>query len=205
MTIATHLTVTEISQLIGAAAAMLATLWAIAIWIAARVCRKRADEIIAATTGAIQKFIASQMDGLIANRDPKSYYTLDLQFPGGESLQVPMISGVPVQALENISITVTSHCTRETIATLVCKGFGHIPSHAHKHHHESVTVISGVVTDLVSGRIYREGEKWEIEPGQFHAATFQNCVLILRYTPPLLTAHARPVDLAAMDKVFANA
>lgn len=196
------MTITEISQLLGAAAAMLATLWAIAIWIAAKICRNRTDEIISATTGAIQKFISGQMDALVSNRDPKSYYTLDLQFPSGESLRVPMIPGVPVMALENISICVTAHCKKETIATLVCRGFGHIPTHAHAHHHETVKVISGVVTDLDTGRIYREGETWEIEPGTFHAATFQNCVLILRYHPPLSTAHERPVDLAAMDKVF---
>ena len=192
----------DIGSLLGGCATLLASLWAIAIWIAARVCRKRTEEIIAATTGAIQKFIASQMDGLIANRDPKSYYTLDLLFPGGESLRVPMIPGVPVMALENVGITVTSHNVRETIATLVCKGFGHIPSHAHAHHHETVRVISGTMTCLETGTIYREGDVWEIIPGEFHSATFQDCVLVLRYHPPLFSAHDRPVDLSAMAKVF---
>ena len=195
-------TYSDIGTLLAGAAAILAALWSIAIWIAARVCRKRTEEIIAATTGAIQKFIASQMDGLIANRDPKSYYTLDLLFPGGESLRVPMIPGVPVMALENIAVTVTSHSVRETIATLVCTGFGHIPPHAHAHHHETVTVIAGTMTDLATGTIYREGSVWEIAPGEFHSATFSDCVLILRYHPPLFLAHDRPVDLSAMSKVF---
>lgn len=192
----------DIGSLLGGVATLLASLWAIAIWIAARVCRKRTEEVIAATTGAIQKFIANQMDGLIAHRDPKSYYTLDLLFPGGESLRVPMIPGVSIMALENIGVTVTSHNTRETIATLVCKGFGHIPPHAHAHHHETVRVISGTMTCLATGTVYREGDVWEIPPNEFHSATFQDCVLILRYHPPLFSAFDRPVDLTAMSKVF---
>ena len=192
----------DLAALLGASAALLTALWAVAIWVAAKICRKRTDEIIAATTGAIQRFIASQMGALIHHRDPKSYYTLDLVFPGGESLRVPMIPGVSVTALENIGVTVTSHNARETIATLVCKGFGHVPPHAHAHHHESVTVISGTMTCLDTGRIYREGDTWEIEPNTYHSATFQDCVLILRYHPPLFTAAERPVDLSKMATIF---
>ena len=192
----------DIASLLGGAAALLTALWGIAIWVAAKICRKRTDEIISATTGAIQKFIVGQMQALIASRDPKSYYTLDLIFPGGDSLRVPMIPGVSVSALENISITVTSHSKRETIATLVCNGFGHIPPHAHAHHHETVSVVSGTMTCLDSGRIYREGDVWEIEPGNFHSATFADCVLILRYHPPLFTAAERPVDLSKMATIF---
>ena len=196
------ITYSDVAGLLGGSAALLASLWAIAIWVAAHICRKRTDEIISATTGAIQKFIGAQMDAIILNRDPRSFYTLDLMFPAGESLRIPMISGVPVQALENITITVSAHCKKETIATLVCKGFGHIPSHAHALHHESVRVISGTMTCLTTGKIYREGDSWEIEPGTFHAATFHDCVLILRYHPPLHTAHDRPVDLSAMATIF---
>ena len=196
------MTITETGQLLGGSAAMLAALWAVAIWIAARVCRKRTDEIISATTGAIQKFIAGQMASAILGRDPKAYYTLDLLFEGGDSLRVPMIPGCPLTVLENISITVTAHCKKQTIATLVCKGFGHIPSHAHASHHEEVHVISGTMTDMLTGRIYREGETWSIPPNEFHSATFHDCVLILRYHPPLQTAHERPVDLSAMERVF---
>ena len=201
MTLATY-TLADIGTLLGGIAALLTILVTITLLVAARFSRKRTDEIIAATTGAIQKFIASQMDGLISHRDPKSYYTLDLLFPGGESLRVPMIPGVSVMALENVGVTVTSHNIRETIATLVCKGFGHIPSHAHAHHHETVRVISGTMTCLETGTVYREGDVWEIAPGEFHSATFHDCVLVLRYHPPLFSAHDRPVDLSAMSKVF---
>lgn len=196
------ITYSDIAGLLGGSAALLTALWGIAIWVATRIVRKRTDEIISATTGAIQKFIAGQMDALIAHRDPKSYYTLDLIFPGGEGLRIPMVPGVSVTALENIGVTVTSHNARETIATLVCKGFGHIPPHAHVSHHESVTVISGSMTCLNTGRIFREGETWEIPPGEFHSATFQDCVLILRYHPPLFTAAERPVDLSKMATIF---
>jgi hypothetical protein len=192
----------DTSVSLAAIVSIIATISSVSLWVSSRVCRKNKEEIIAATTGAIQKFIGGQLESLVANRDPKSYYTLELLFPGGESLRVPMIPGCPVTVLENISVGITSHTKQETIGTLVCKGFGHIPSHAHAHHHETVTVISGIVTDLITGRIYREGETWEIPPGEFHSATFHDCVLILRYHPPLLTAHERPVDLAAMGKVF---
>lgn len=196
------MTLHDTSVSLAAIVSILATLSTLSLWVSARLCRKNKDEIISATTGAIQKFIAGQLEAMVSHRDPKTYYTLELLFPGGESLRVPMIPGCPVTVLENISVGITSHGKTETIGTLVCKGFGHIPTHAHAHHHESVTVISGQVTDLNTGRIFREGDTWEIPPGEFHSATFHDCVLILRYHPPLFTANDRPVDLAAMDKVF---
>ena len=202
MHIIATVTMSDIGSLLGGFAALLASLWGIAIWIAAKVCRKRTDEIISATTGAIQKFISGQMESLIHGRDPASYYTLDLSFPGGDSLRIPMICGVPITALENVTVTVTSHNKRETIATLVCKGFGHIPPHAHAAHYETVTVVAGTMTCLSSGRIFREGESWDIPPGEFHSATFADCVLILRYHPPLFTAAERPVDLSKMATIF---
>lgn len=195
-------TYADIAALMGAAAALLTAIPVIVVWVGARIGRKRTDEIIAATTGAIQRFIASQMDALIANRDPRTYYTLELLFPCGRTLRTAMIPGVCVTSLENIGITITSHNERETIGTLVCKGFGHIKPHAHVHHHESVQVISGTMTCLETGRIFRERETWEIPPGEFHSATFQDCVLILRYHPPLFTAADRPVDLSAMAAIF---
>jgi hypothetical protein len=196
------MTSSDITTNLTAIASIFATVSAAAIWIGTKVSRKRTDEIISATTGAIQKFIASQMTNAIEGRDPKSYYTLDLLFAGGETLRVPMIPGVALTALENIAITVTAHCKSHTIATLVCKGFGHIPSHAHASHHEDIRVISGMMTCLTTGKIYKENDVWTIPPGEFHAATFHDCVLIIRYHPPLLTAHERPVDLTAMDQVF---
>jgi quercetin dioxygenase-like cupin family protein len=203
----THYTsLSDIGTLLGGLAAILGLSWTVGCILAKKIakgiCKASETRIIAATTEQMQKFIASQMTDLISNRDPKSYYTLDLNFPTGESLKVPMIPGLPVQVLENILVTVTSHTKRETVATLVCKGFGHIPLHAHLAHTETVLVISGTMTCMQSGRIYREGESWEITEGEFHGAHFADCVLVIRYHPPLLTAAERPVNLTAMGDVF---
>lgn len=192
----------DIGSFLGGLAAILTVTIPVCYGIGKRICKQSETKIIAATTEQIQKFIASQMTDLVSNRDPKSYYTLDLEFPTGESLKVPMIPGLPVQVLENILVTVTSHTQKETIATLVCRGFGHIPPHCHPAHDETVTVIAGTVTCMDSGRIYRQGEEWYIEKGKMHGAHFHDCVLVIKYHPPLLTAHERPVSLTAMGVVF---
>lgn len=192
----------ELAKLLGALAAIITPLWGITLFIQSRIAKRQTGEIVTATTAAIQAFISRRLMQCIDGRDPASYYTLEMAFPGGESMRVPMIPGLPLQVLENIKVTVTSHSKTETIATLVCEGHGNVGLHAHPTHHESIRVETGAMTCMTTGKIYREGDVWDIPAGEFHGAFFSNCVLIIRYHPPLPTASAAPVNLDAMKTLF---
>lgn len=192
----------DLNIILPACATICTTLWGVGQWLSVKRHKKQTETLVAATTGAVQAFIARQMLQFIDGRDPNSYYTLELLFPCGETLRTPMIPGVPITVLENIAVTVTAHSKSETIATLVCKGFGHIGMHAHPNHHESIRVETGTITCMATGRIYREGEVWEVPPGEMHGAHFADCVLIIRYHPPLPTAAQHPVSLEPMPRVY---
>lgn len=192
----------ELAKLLGALAAILTPLWGITMFIQSRIAKRQTGAIVAATTAAMQAFIAKQLMKCIDGRDPATFYTLEMAFPGGESMRIPMIPGLPLQVLENIKVEVVSHNQKETIVTLVCEGLGNIGSHSHPSHHESIQVIAGTMTCMATGRVYREGETWEVPPGEMHGAFFANCVLVIRYHPPLPTAASSPVDLSAMPTLF---
>lgn len=192
----------DLAKLLGALTAILTPLWGITMFIQSRIAKRQTGEIVAATTAAMQAFIARQLMQCIDGRDPNSFYTLEMAFPGGESMRVPMIPGLPLQVLENIKVTVTSHTKSETIATLVCEGFGNVGMHSHPTHHESIQVVSGTMTCMTTNKIYRQGDIWEVPPGEMHGAFFANCVLVIRYHPPLPTAANAPVNLDAMKVLF---
>lgn len=194
--------ITDYGTLLSGLAALITALWAIAMFTFSRLAKKRTQQFLDATTAAMSVFIAERMKLMIADRDPKSYYTMDLNFPDGNSIVVPMIPGVPVRVLENVDVTVLHHGVNETILSLVCDGFGHIGPHSHERTCERIEVKRGVVTDLQTGHIYRAGDVWEIPAGESHGATFQDVVALLYHKPPLPTAYERPVNLDAVEKIY---
>lgn len=192
----------DLAKLLGVLATILTPLWGITMFIQSKIAKRQTGVIVAATTAAMQSFIARQLLRCIDGRDPSTFYTLEMAFPGGESMRIPMIPGLPLQVLENIKVEVVSHNQKETIATLVCDGFGNVGMHSHPSHHESIRVIAGTMTCMSTGKLYREGDTWEVQPGEMHGAFFANCVIVIRYHPPLPTAAESPVNLDAMNSVF---
>lgn len=193
---------TDYGPLLGGIASLITVLWGIAMWTFNRMAKLRTKQFIDATTAAVQAIIAARMRSMIEDRDPKTYYTMDLSFPDGNKLAVPMIPGVPVRVLENVDVTVIHHGPQETILSLVCDGFGHIGEHCHEMTSERIEIKRGTMTDVKSGRVYRAGDVWEIPAGESHGAVFQDVIALLYHKPPLPTAAERPVNLDAMEKIY---
>ena len=156
------------------------------------------------TTASMQAMLAANIQEAISSLDPDSYFTLDLAFPSGDKLHIPVLVGRPLTVLENISIAVLSHSKRETVLSLVCKGHGHIDPHAHLHSTEDITIIRGTITCLETGRKYEAGDRWTIPAGEFHGANFQDVTAILVHHPPLPRASERPASLEAMSRIFSS-
>ncbi len=164
--------------------------------------KARADALIEATTASVQAQIARNILSEVSDRDPTDYYTLDMRYPDGSFMIVPMIPWVPLMLLENIRIGVIDIHSDTTTLLLVCDGFGHIKSHFHEHTTEEIKILRGVMTCIETGTIYRTNDVWSCKPGEVHGATFQDCVAMITHRPALPLASQQPVDVSQMRKVY---
>ena len=163
---------------------------------------KKTKSEIEATTASMQRVVANALQAAADREDPEKYFTLSVVFESGLSMAVPMFQLQEMYISENIKMAVIDNTPETTTVLLRCNGFGHLPKHRHNDTCETVEVRSGVVTHLETGTQYRAGDRWVIPPGEIHSATFQDCVLLLTYRPPLPTAKAQPADLSALHKVY---
>jgi len=170
-------------------------------WLTKRWHRRALSELTEATTASVQAVVARNLKAITDRLDPESFFTLDLRFPNGETLHVPVVIGKPLGYLENITLMVTSHNKAGTFLIMECKGFGRITEHSHSTT-EEVTVLSGTMTCLATGRVYKTGDKWVIPPHTLHGANCQDLLASVYHHPPLPTAAERPVSLEAMSKIF---
>lgn len=196
------MTVTELCTVAVSATTVVGGITTWINWIISRRQIKRA--LGEATTGFMQVLIAEGLQREIEKHSPERYTTLKMHFPNGHWIAAPIITGVPLQCYENITITGTSHNEQETIATLVCRGFGHISQHSHDQD-ETIRVMSGFMVCLATGRRYVAGEEWHVPAEEVHGAYFQDAVCILRYIPRLPLASEQPVALSSMGQCFSPA
>lgn len=192
----------DIGSMLVGVAAILGVFVTIMKWMMNRDRNKQTDLILAATTAMVQKNIVKMMLDATEKLDPEKYYTHELCFPGDLKMFVPMIPGVPLPILENITIQVIAHNSKETILAMNCTGFGHIGQHSHGDTTEEIRIQSGMMTDLKTGKQYRKDDVWIIDPNVEHSATFQDCVAIVILRPPLPTAKERPVNMDDSEKIF---
>lgn len=175
---------------------------AFVLWLRKWGKRTRQEIVQAATTAGIQAAVKQHLEALAEKEDPNNYFTLDVHFDGGLCLAVPMFKGSGALVAENMVMRVARHGKDYTALDLQCHGFGHLPKHHHASTCETIEVKEGIVTHLETGRIYRAGETWVIPAGEVHSATFQDCWCIVTHRPALPTAHERPMNLDAMERVF---
>lgn len=160
------------------------------------------DTMVRATTGYMQQLIKRTLEREALKRDPSEFWTLGIEFEGGHKMAVPMFPGFRVMVAENIEMAVQDHGKDQTELGLWCEGFGTLKRHCHSDNCETVHVERGTVTHLETGRVYRKGETWTIEQGEWHSALFADCYCRVIHRPPLPSAAVRPVNLDAMKSVF---
>jgi len=172
------------------------TLWA---W---SMLRKIKREVIEATSAHIFRIIRTALEREAGRHDPSEYYTLEIAFEGGHVMAVPMFNGTRMLIAENVEMAVSDHTKTQTELGLWCEGIGSLVRHRHMESCETVHVERGTVTCLETGVIYRAGDVWHIEQGEWHSATFHDCYCRIIHRPPLLTAAVRPMNLQAIPNVF---
>lgn len=144
----------------------------------------------------IDELVAGHIEGLLVNRDPASYYTLDISFENGVEIIVPMIPLVEITVAKNLHLFVADHNSEETLIQIRSSGFTSLPPHRHVNSIERIEIRRGYVTHLESGHVYRTGEVWEIPMGELHSAVFSDHFLaFITHRPALPTAKRRPVNL----------
>ena len=192
----------HIGAIMGYLAAIVVPTAGLLAWIFKKITDVQTNKLIEANTNSVQKLISKQLIKAIDGLDLDEYYTLDLKFPDGNFLHVPMIPNVSLSFLENVSMTVISHSKYATRLSLVCNGFGNLPEHCHELTSEEIRIEEGYMTCVKTGRRYGPGETWVLPPGEFHGAMMHDCVAIITHRPPLPKASQRPVNILAMDNIF---
>ncbi len=194
-----------LGQFLGGLGGLAAFLGAVAtVWkfVIQKWASKTKTELIEATSYHMQSIIRASLEREALRHAPADYYTLDIEFEGGLKMAVPMFSGTRMLVSENIEMAVQDHNADHTELGLWCDGFGAMKKHFHAGNCETVHVERGTVTHVESGHVYRAGDTWVIEPGEWHRAVFQDCYCRIIHRPPLLTGAVRPVNLGDMPRVF---
>lgn len=150
----------------------------------------------------IQNYLSNEMLKTVEELDTHDFFTLDMAFPSGEVVNVPIIEDTSIMVFENISMTVLAHTKDYTMVLVKCRGYGTIPIHSHSNSLEEIQIFEGTMACLTTGTQYKKGDIWRIEPNQKHGASLHNCYAIITYKPPLLTANERPVNLHSMESIF---
>lgn len=197
---------TELWLKLVIALASLAGTSGLAAWIVSALKRSFAQntrEIIAeATTAGIQAAIKRNLEARYEEEDPAKTLTLDVHFPNGYVLLVPLFQGAALVA-ENLVMRVAMQNKEFTALDLKAIGFGHLPPHFHATTCETIEIRTGSMTHLETGNIYRPGQTAVFAPGEMHSATFEpGTWCIVTHRPSLPSAKDRPANLSAMPDVF---
>lgn len=192
----------HIGAIMGYLAAIIVPTAALLGWVFKKITDLQTDKLIEANTNSVQRLISKQLTKAVDGLDLDEYYTLDLKFPDGNFLNVPMIPNVSLSFLENVSMTVISHSKHATRLSLVCNGFGNLPEHCHELTSEEIRIEEGYMTCIKTGHRYVAGDVWVVPPGEFHGAMMHDCVAIITHRPPLPKASQRPMNILAMDNIF---
>lgn len=163
--------------------------------------KSQRDLIDKATTAGIQAVIQQCLEARCERENPKTWLTLDVHFPNGFCLLVPLFRDGELVA-HNITMRVARHSKESTALDLQCNGFGHLPPHYHASTCETIEVREGIVTHVETGTIYRPGQTWVIPAGEMHSAIFQDAWCIVTHRPSLPNGVERPANLSAMPDVF---
>jgi hypothetical protein len=138
---------------------------------------------------------------LVGKSDQAHIRTLDIRFEGGIYISLPVIIGVsysPYPGLEMTGLRTNHDGTHYTLATQQPVT---LVRHCHEEE-EGVEVVSGTMTDLDSGRVYRRGETWQIDPNKNHRVYFESHGLFLcTIKPPLPLANDRPVNVDRLHEL----
>lgn len=162
---------------------------------------KRIDALKDTSISGILKATASNIRALCEVADPQKLRTLDIGFEHGIYVSIPIIIGTtysPYSGLEITGIRSNAECTDYSMQTTQ-------PVTLVRHSHEEreiVEVLDGSMTDLDSGRVYRKGEAWDIEPNLQHRVYFEaHGLYIATIRPPLPLASERPVNVDRLHEL----
>lgn len=160
------------------------------------VVKTRADLLIA---------FANLIEKQFADLDKSAYVTLDYRMDGDiRCLRIPLHFSRVTEPLQGMRLQLVAHDADETVYSVSTIGH-HEQVRFHWHYHdemELVQVVKGSVTDVDSGRVYKAGEIWIIEPGVRHIADFNEAFCLCTVRPPLPYASTHPIQLQGIAFVY---
>lgn len=132
---------------------------------------------------------------------PDRVHTLDIKFAQGIYVSIPVIVGKTYSPWPGLDLTGIRSCGDGTFYNLTTTHPVTLVRHSHEEK-ETVEVIMGSMTDLDSGRVYRKGETWEIEPQRDHRVFFEaHGIFVVTVQPPLPKLAERPVSVDRLTEL----
>lgn len=126
---------------------------------------------------------------------PHRTRVIDIKFMVPEALiRLPVILDQWLTVLPGCEIMGDQFASDKTTYFLRCDNTARIRRHTHDGA-ESVLVIKGCMRDLATGKLYAEGQTWDIPAGQVHSVVFEapednssHGLFLVTVTPPLPTS-----------------
>jgi quercetin dioxygenase-like cupin family protein len=138
-------------------------------------------------------------------KDKRTYVTLDYRMDGiAQCLRIPLSFDEITEPLDGMRLQLVEHSKKETVYSVSTIGH-HALVRFHWHYHEEmeiVQVVKGKVTDVQTGRIYKPGEIWVIDPNVRHIADFDEAFCLCTVRPPLPYAETHPIMLFGVGSVY---
>lgn len=161
----------------------------------------KVDAMTDTSVTGILSAVAGNIRTITEQTDPKKLHTLDIMFAHGVYVSIPVVIGMTYSPWPGMDLTGIASTEIETTYSLKTVQPVALVRHSHEER-ESVMVLTGSMTDLDSGRVYRRGEAWDIEPGMDHRVYFEAPgVFVATIQPPLPHAAERPVNVDRMHEL----
>lgn len=149
----------------------------------------------------VQQRIAAHLESIAA--DPSIQTVLyELTLSDGSRIAVPVAKQQWTAVLPGMDLKWLTSDREGSCFLIRTVGGVTLPPHWHEGRRELVEVTAGKITDTLNGRVFVDGDTWDIPPGEEHHATFHNARARIRIEPPAPPATAANIKLQPVAEVL---
>lgn len=163
--------------------------------------RKNREAVVEHFDRRFWSIVKTGMEEAARKAGPEKTLSIRISFLAGNYVVVPLTDEWIIVDISQARIQLIEHNTVQTDYQLDCPNPYQIAGHSHPEE-ESVTVITGSMLDLDSGRTYRPGETWTLPPNHPHHVFFSPHTRVhITIRPPLPSSATVPLALETLHMI----